>query len=203
MTRLGEFIFGGPDLEHVAIAPLMLAPEQQGSVNQELPVTLSWTPKGFVNTCRLQVSKDSAFQTLEVNEPWLTEARYTLEAVEPNTLYYWRVNTTNQAGTSEWSEDSFSTVPPMVRVTVPNGGEQWQRGLEYFILWDDNLSEDVVIELYKGDALLQAINTTPSTGAYTWEVGLALELGSDYSIKLKSSADENLFDMSDNTFTID
>ena len=59
------------------------------------------------------------------------------------------------------------------------GGEQWQRGLEYFILWDDNLSEDVVIELYKGDSLLQTIKTTPSTGAYAWEVGLGLGLGSD------------------------
>jgi hypothetical protein len=90
----------------------------------------------------------------------------------------------------------------MVRVTVPNGGEQWQRGLEVFIRWDDNLSEDVVIELYKGDSLLQTIGTTPSTGAYQWEVGLDLEPGSDYSIKVKSSADEALFDMSDNTFTI-
>ncbi|MHC4512052.1 MAG: Ser-Thr-rich GPI-anchored membrane family protein [Planctomycetota bacterium] len=126
-----------------------------------------------------------------------------MEAVEPNTLYYWRVNTTNQAGTSEWSEDSFETVPPMVQVTVPDGGEQWQRGLEYFILWDDNLSEDVVIELYKGDSLLRTIKTTASTGAYAWEVGLDLGPGSDYSIKVKSSADETLFDMSDNTFTID
>ena len=203
MTRFGEFIFGWPDLEHVAIAPVPVAPEHQGSVNQDLPVTLSWTPKGFVNAYQLQVSKDSGFETLVVDEPWLTEARYTLEAVEPNTLYYWRVNTTNQAGTSEWSENSFETVPPMVQVTVPNGGEQWQRGLEYFILWDDNLSEDVVIELYKGDSLLQTIKTTPNMGAYTWEVGLGLELGSDYSIKVKSSADETLFDTSDNTFTID
>ncbi len=45
----------------------------------------------------------------------------------------------------------------MVQDTVPNGGEQWQRGLEYYILWDDNLIEDVGIELYMGDSLLQTI----------------------------------------------
>ena len=202
MTRFGEFIFCYPDLEEVPFAPILLQPQDQGSVNPELPVFLEWTPRGFARSYRLQVATDCEFDVLLVDEPYLTETRYTLETVEPGTPYCWRVCTTNEGGTSQWSASSFETVPPMVQVTVPNGGEQWQRGLEVFILWNDNLSEDVVIELYKGDSLLQIIGTTPSTGAYQWEVGLDLEPGSDYSIKVKSSADEALFDMSDNTFTI-
>jgi len=219
MTRFGEFIFCYPDVEDVPFAPMLIEPEapsveemvttrplvqpeQQYTVNQELPVWLCWTPKGFARSYQLQVATDSEFDALVVDEAYLTEARYVLETVEPHTAYYWRVNTTNFGGTSEWSASSFDTVPPMVEVTVPNDGEQWQRGLEYFIQWHDNLSEDVVIELAKGDSLLQVIDTVPSTGAYKWEVGLDLEPGSDYSIKVKSSADAALFDTSDSAFNI-
>jgi len=193
------------------------------SASLTLFVSLCWKPKGFARSYQLQVASDSEFDALVVDKPYLTEARYVLEAVEPHTAYYWRVNATNFGGRGEWSTGSFETVPPMVEVTVPNGGEQWQRGLEYFIQWHDNLSEDVVIELAKGDSLLQVIDTVPSTGAYKWEVGLDIEPGSDYSIKVKSSANEArlpkvpcfvilffdgwfggqaLFDMSDNTFNI-
>jgi len=91
----------------------------------------------------------------------------------------------------------------MIEVTAPNGGEQWKRGLDFFILWDDNIDEDVVLELYKSDTFVRTIRTTSSIGAYEWEVDLDLEPGCDYSIKVKSSEDEALFDMSDDTFAID
>ena len=50
----------------------------------------------------------------------------------------------------------------MVEVTVPNGGEVWKKGLSYFVQWKDNLSEDVVIELYKGTSLVETIGTVLS-----------------------------------------
>jgi hypothetical protein len=202
MNEFGEFIIGKADLEHVALAPVLIGPESDGAVNQELPVALDWTPRGFVNTYHLQVSTDAAFSTLVVDDPNLTETPYILDEVEPDATYYWRVSTINDAGASEWSEDVFETVPPTVQVTAPNGGEQWQRGIEYFIQWDDNLAEDVVIELYKGESLLQTIGTVPSTGAYKWEVDLELETGEDYSIKVRSSVDETLVDVSDVPFVI-
>jgi hypothetical protein len=74
--------------------------------------------------------------------------------------------------------------------------------LEYFIQWDDNLAEDVVLELYKGGSSLGNIDITSNLGAYKWEVDQVLETGSDYSIKVISFVDSNLFDMSDNTFSI-
>jgi hypothetical protein len=202
MTTFGEFIIGTPGLEHVMLAPILIEPESQGTVNQELPASFSWTPRGFVNTYHLQVSKDAEFSTLVVDDPNLTETPYILDTVEADTTYYWRVSTINDAGTSEWSEDVFSTVSPTVKITVPNGGEDWQRGIEYFIQWDDNLAEDVVIELHKGGSLLQTIDMAPSTGAYKWEADLALETGDDYSIKVKSAVDGTLFDVSDAPFTI-
>ena len=202
MTAMGEFIIGKPDLEHVALAPILIAPESKGTVNQELPVVLDWTPRGFVNNYHLQVSKDAEFGMVVVDDPNLTETPYIMDTVEADTTYYWRVSTINDAGASEWSEDVFETVTPTIEVTLPNGGEQWQRGIEYFIRWNDNLAEDVVIELYKGQSLLQTIDTVPSTGAYKWEVDLELETGEDYSIQIRSMVNEVMADMSDAAFTI-
>ena len=222
MTQFGEFIFCFPDLEEVPYAPMLNEPESYRgvqehmviappladpcvvySVNQELPILLSWSPKGFARWYHLQVATDAGFAALVVDESWMTEARYVFETAGPNTTYYYRVNTTNEGGTSEWSTGSFATVPPMIKVTAPNGGEQWKRGLEYFIQWNDNIDEDVVLELYKDDTLVQTIGTVPSDRAHEWEVDLALEPGCDYSIKVKSSTNGALFDMSDDAFSID
>jgi len=202
MTAMGEFIIGKPDLEHIALAPILIAPESEGTVNEALPVALDWTPKGFVNSYNLQIATDRELSSLVVDETDIIETPCIVEALEAGTTYYWRVSTTNEAGTSEWSQASFTTVPPMIKVKVPNGGEQWRRGIEYFIQWDDNLEEDVVIELYKGSSLLQTIDTVPSTGAYKWEVDLTLDPEDNYSIRLKSAVDDTLFDASDVTFTI-
>jgi len=201
MTSFGEFIFCFPDLEEVPYTPILIEPEYESLVNQ-LPVSFFWTPRGFGRSYHLQVSTDAQFDTLVVDDPNITETRYVLEDVQPNTPHYWRVSTTNEGGTSDWSTSSFTTAAPMIEVTVPNGGEQWQRGLEYFIRWDDNLTEDVVIELYKGEALLQTIATVSSTGVHEWEVDLALETGNDYFIAVKSAVDDTIVDVSNAPFTI-
>ena len=150
----------------------------------------------------LQVAKDAEFTALALDESGLTETQYTLDTVAPHTTHYWRVRTTNDGGTGDWSVRSFMAVAPMIQVTVPNGGEQWQCGLNYFIQWNDNLAEDVVIELYKGDSLLQTIDTVSGIGAYEWEVDLALETGDDYSVAVKSAVDDTIIDVSDAPFTI-
>ncbi|MDH4239996.1 MAG: GPI anchored serine-threonine rich family protein, partial [Phycisphaerae bacterium] len=222
MTEFGELIFCFPDIEDVPYAPMLIEtesyrgiqeymviaaqmaePNEQYPVNQELPILLSWTPKGFARSYHLQVAKDENFNNIVVEETFLKEARYIFKTAEHNMTYYYRVNTTNEGGTSGWSVGSFATVPPMIEVTAPNGREQWKRGLEYFIKWYDNIAEDVVIELYKGDTLVRTIGMVLSDRAYEWEVDLDLEPGCDYSIKIKSSTDETLFDMSDGTFAID
>jgi hypothetical protein len=172
-------------------------------VNQELEVPFVWAPRGFYRSFHLQVSKDPQFKTLDVDESGLMDTRYTLGAVEPGTTYYYRVSTTNYGGTSEWATASFATIPPMIEVTAPNGGEQWERGRDFFILWDDNIDEDVVLELYKDDTFVKTIRTVSGPGAYEWEVDLDLEPGCGYSIKAKSSVDETISDMSDDPFGID
>jgi len=202
MPRFGEFILCFPDLEEVAYSPLLIEPKDQETVNQQLPVSFFWTPRGFGRTYDLQVSRDPNFATLAVDEMDLVETRYTLTTIEPGATYHWRVRTFNDGGIGEWSTRSFSAAAPRIQVTAPNGGEHWPRGLPVFIRWWDNLLEEVAIELYQGESLVETIATVPSIGAYEWEVGLDLVPGDGYSIRIKSTKDQSLADASDATFSI-
>jgi hypothetical protein len=201
-ASLGEFVFGYPDAPEIPLQPILYAPEDLAMVNQAQPVVFQWTPRGFGRSYHLQVSTDAYFNNLTVDESGLKKCGYELTSVDPGTTYYWRVNTTNYGGTSGWATRTFTTVPPMVKVTVPNSCDNWNRGLDYFIEWNDNLVEDVVLELYKGETFVKTIRKVASIGAYEWEVDLALEPGCDYSIKVKSSDNEAIFDMS-RAFCID
>jgi hypothetical protein len=201
-TNFGEFIFTYPDLPEIPLAPILFGEATQASVNQAQPVVFQWTPKGFVSSYHLQVATDAGFSSLVVDQASLTNMTYTLASVQAGTTYYWRVNVSNAGGTSDWATASFTTVPPMVLVTTPNGGQVWQRGLKYFIQWNDNLAESVVIDLYKGGAFLKSLATNSSAGAYQWEVGLDLAPGNDYALRVRSSTNAALFGVSDATFSI-
>lgn len=219
---LGEFCFGFPDVAEIPYPPILTAVENYrgvqpyeviaplratagvvDSVNQTLPVSLSWSPKGFASyQYELQVATNPEFTDPVVDNPYMTDAFHVMESVSPNTTYFYRVRTWNYGGVSDWSTGSFQTTAPFLQVTAPNGGETLKKGIAAFIQWKDNINEDVVIELYRAGAWVKTIAVYPSTGGYKWVVDLDLEPGSDYSIKIKSSTDEMLADTSDATFSI-
>ena len=59
------------------------------------------------------------------------------------------------------------------------------------------------IELYKGGAFLKNIITnTPSTVSFKWTVDLGLVPASDYSIRIRSTTNSALADLSDAYFSI-
>ena len=202
----GEFIFGFPDIPEVPFAPIVNAVENYRgvqtahvvaplaavtgtvyTVNQLLPISLSWSPKGFASYYELQIDTDPNFAAPVVDLPSQTDAFYVWSNAAPATAYYYRVRTFNYGGTSSWSSGAFQTVAPFVRVTVPNGGEAWRRGLAYFIQWNDVLAENVKIDLYKGGVFNRSITTnTPSTGAFKWSIPPALTPGSDYTVQITS-----------------
>lgn len=197
ISDFGEYIFGFPDLGQVPYPPLLIAPAQNASVNQALPVAFFWTPQGFVGDYNLQVATDADFASLVADEPGLTECRYTLPSVAANTRYYWRVNTENDGGASDWVTNSFTTAPPTVQMTVPSGGEAWERGLSYILQWRANLAENIALDLFKSGVFVKTITTNaPNIPAYTWQPGLTLVPGSDYAIKIRSTANAALSAMS-------
>jgi hypothetical protein len=219
----GEFIFCYPDLPDLAVAPLLAQVQSDPgvqpydvivppladsnvtySVNQQRPILLSWSPAGIAAYYEFEVSTNHDFSNPLLEVPYQTAAFFVWSNATASTTCYYRVRTWNNAGSSDWATGSFQTVAPFITVTSPNGGEMWRRGLKYFVQWQGNIGENVVIDLYKAGAYVSTIaSNAPSTGAYQWPVGLGLTPGSDYTIRISSSTNPALFDTSDSPFSID
>jgi hypothetical protein len=218
----GEFILGYPDLPDVALPPLLdqvqnyrgvqpydvIAPPLADgnvtySVNQDRPILLSWSPAGIAAYYEFQVSTNQDFSNPLVDVPFQTDAFFVWSNAAASTTYYYRVRTDNDAGAGDWATGSFQTVAPFITVTAPTGGEFWRRGLKYFVQWQGNLGDNVIIDLYKSGVYLTTITNTPDTGAYQWQVGLSLVPGNDYTIRITSSTNPALFAASAAPFGID
>jgi hypothetical protein len=131
--QLGEFIFGYPDVAEVAYPPILAAvenyrgvqtyavvgplpasPGTNYAVNQALPISLSWSPNGLAGGYHLQIATNADFSAPVVDAPSQTDAFYVWSDAAPATTYFYRVNTSNDGGTSAWSVGAFQTVAPMI-----------------------------------------------------------------------------------------
>ncbi len=196
-TQPGEFIFGYPDVDDAApLTPVITGPADQSEVNQAAPVTMSWVPSGLFSSCDVQVATDLDFTNVVLNATNLGNTSFTMTNPAPTTQYYWRVRVVNEAGTSDWASASFRTVAPFIQVVYPAGGEAWQRFQVVTFRWNDNLSENVALDIYKGGVSNRTlVASTPSSGSYTWTVGQfqAFTAGSDYTLKIRSATNANLY----------
>ena len=90
-----------------------------------------------------------------------------------------------------------------IAVIFPNGGENWVADSSHTIMWSDNFDPQVKIELFKGGAFLSVIkSSTISNGVYEWEINKGIPSDSDYTVKISSTVNSNVFDFSDENFTI-
>jgi Arylsulfotransferase (ASST)/Ser-Thr-rich glycosyl-phosphatidyl-inositol-anchored membrane family/Divergent InlB B-repeat domain len=198
-TQMGEFIFAYPDLAETPYVPAILSPADQSEVDQAEPITLSWAPQGLVGSFDLQAATNAGFTNLVLNTNGLGSGSYVLQNPSPNTQYFWRVRGVNQGGTSDWASASFTTVPPLLQLTYPAGGEVWQRFQVVTIRWVGNISENVALDIYKGGVSNRTfVASTPDTGSYTWTVGQfqAFPVGSDYTMKIRSTTNPALYNFS-------
>ncbi|MBN1181118.1 MAG: hypothetical protein JXB49_02450, partial [Bacteroidales bacterium] len=70
-----------------------------------------------------------------------------------------------------------------ITVYTPNNSSFWQVGTTQNIIWEDNISENVKIELFQGSTLVFPIATsTASDGNHPWPIPTSLSNGS-YKIK--------------------
>ena len=103
---------------------------------------------------------------------------------------------------ADTSNDDFSLYTPVITVTSPNGGENWQAGSTHEITWTDDYTSNVRIQLYKGVSFYSAIvNSTPSNGSYMWNIPNTIAAGSDYILKITSVETSEIGDFSDANFS--
>ncbi len=203
-STLGDFAFGMPQIVDSAYAPVPIEPPDEEIVNVEDTVKLMWGTRGIVSDYSLQIASDSQFSNLIVDET-LSSTSYKIGGLTNNSEYFWRVSSTNSSGESEWSAaNSFITSSPYVTVTYPNGNDSLYADSTYIIRWDDNLSGKVRIDLIKNDVVVSNIvdSLVSVTNAYLWNVSSSQGKDSTYKIKVTNIDNEDLFDLSDNTFVI-
>jgi photosystem II stability/assembly factor-like uncharacterized protein len=98
-----------------------LATPENGAVNQPTTIVLHWNAVDTVEHYQVQLSNDSLFENLLVNDSLLTGTSRTVQQLQTLTMYYWRVRAKNVGGTSDYSSLwNFTTVtaPPSTPQSV-------------------------------------------------------------------------------------
>jgi fibronectin type 3 domain-containing protein len=94
-----------------------LSSPNNGALNQNTSLTLSWKAATGASSYRLQVSEKRDFSTLFFDKSGLTSTSQAIGGLKEGTEYFWRVRATNAAGNGSWSDTwKFST---RLSTTVP------------------------------------------------------------------------------------
>lgn len=98
-----------------APSAVVLTSPSSGSVGHSSPVSLTWLHSDTVAACTVQVSTRYAFDTLVFEEADVTDTTCSVDGLDDNTAYFWRVRGTNVRGAAPWSETwVFGTGAPPV-----------------------------------------------------------------------------------------
>jgi len=90
-----------------------------------------------------------------------------------------------------------------VAVLSPNGGETFTAGTTNPITWESDIVGDVRISLLKEGLHYALISSgTPNDGSFDWNIPARLAAGTEYTVKVASSAYPLIYDVSDASFSI-
>jgi hypothetical protein len=124
-------------------------------------------------------------------------------SITPDNDYKIEIQSVSNSLIEDWSDNNFTITDPDNYITIihPNGGEIFHFGEPLEIIWSDNISENVEINLIKNGQFHSTItSSTSSDGYYNFTAGFLY--GNDYQIEIQSVSDSLIVDWSDNYFTI-
>jgi hypothetical protein len=164
---------------------------------------ITWTDN-IAENVKIELFKAGVFNTLIAgNETSDGTYSWIVPAVTQASDYTVVITSVSNGSITDVSDANFTLQTSAITVSSPNGGENWQSGIDHTITWTDNISEDVKIELYKGGVLNFTIAaSTPSTGSYTWALPSGITAGSDYTVVITSVSNGSITDASDANFSI-
>jgi len=111
------------------VAPSLISPND-GATGISPSPTLDWESSSGAETYRVQITTSSDFSSLAVDNSGLTSTQYSASGLSNGTTYYWRVNASNSAGSSNWSasrkfsteSSSSTTAPSAPTLNTPDDG---------------------------------------------------------------------------------
>ncbi|MCE1164775.1 MAG: dockerin type I domain-containing protein [Bacteroidetes bacterium] len=166
-------------------APTLVSPAN-GAINVSTTVTFNWNTVSTAASYHLQVSSNSAFTALVIDQTGITTTNYATPSgiLSGTTMYYWRVAGANAGGQGNWSTYwNFTTIvaPPAAPILIspPNGATGISRNP--VLTWNavPNATS------YRVQVSLDLSFTTPIVNAVTgsatqYTVPTALQYGTAY-----------------------
>ena len=186
-------------------APILSSPADGSTITDTTP-SFAWSAVSNASYYQLQVDSSDSFSSPVLDHSDLTSHGFTAASMLSDNTYYWRVRCQDsQKNWGEWSDVwSFIISTPSITVTSPNGEESWELGSNQAITWtSSNAGSEVKITLYKGNNLYATLaGSTPNNSSYNWSIPSNYDVDSNYTLKITSVSDTNIFDYSDSNFTL-
>jgi hypothetical protein len=183
-TTVASFVVDAGEEEPVVVS--LISPPN-GFENTPKRPTFSWLPAQGATTYQLQVSADSSFTSLEIDEDNITTTSYMAPSdLEPGT-FYWRVN--SNAPNSEWSDpwtfiiSGEETPAEQVVLTSPSSGNQNASSTPLFIWQSVEGASSYTLEVststsFNTTVVNKSVSSTQWGTASEWENNSPTELGS-------------------------
>lgn len=170
-----------------------------------IPQDVVWETEYVEGTLTLELNRDypdGAWETIVPSMPDFGSITWIPNGEVTNAARF-RVRSLALEDVEDVSDGDFSILNlPTVIVESPNGGETWEIGANQTAEWVDNLDENVFIEIVTpgGDVITEA--ETESDGSYSWPLSEQVEPGDGYTLRVRSTVDDGVFDDSDSTFAV-
>jgi len=97
---------------------------------------------------------------------------------------------------------TITVVGNALTVVSPNGGEVWAKGTTHTISWTTGgIGGNVYVDVLKSGSLVWW-RSAPNTGSFSWTIPTTLASGSDYKVRIMSTSNSGIYDLSNGYFTI-
>lgn len=196
----------------VAVAEITVtAPNGGESWQQSSTNAIRWTSSGPVGTnVNIALYKGGSFNsTIATGTANDGQFSWTVPAGQTaGTDYRVRVTDASDAAVFDESNANFSITTSSgdvnPRILVPNGGETLVRGTVTQISWlPGQAGQTVTIDLIRGSTLYQNIvPVTANSGLYNWMILPSVPVATNYRIRIASTTQPGLVDLSDSVFSI-
>jgi hypothetical protein len=169
--------------------PVLSAPSDEATAVTRTP-ELSWGAATGADSYALQLSVESDFSNLTVDETELTATSFTSPELDDNTTCYWRVNATNATGTSDWSTSfSFTTREESPAVPVPTSptDDAEDVAVDVSLLWNTaDRAETYTVQVATSSAFSTFIVNQSDISATVYS-DLSLENGTGYFWRVRGT----------------
>jgi len=125
------------------------------------------------------------------------------EGLAGDSYYRLKISSTEDSDIYSISDRPFTIqAKPFLDLSPLSIDSTLKTGDRFELRWNDNLSETLKIELYKGGQYSRTLtSSTASDGSYTWTIPRYIKSGDNYQFRLTSRANTNLYEFSE-TFSI-